>query len=145
MKSDPNTVNPEPNENAVDERIWSRVTACLEAAADRKASDPVVLDLREASQIADYFVILSGRSDTQVRAIAESIEQQARKHGLRPRAIEGMSHGQWVLMDFGDFVAHVFYEPVRGFYDLERLWARVPRVSLPAPVREETSMPASGS
>ena len=78
-------------------------------------------------------------------AMAESIEQQGRKHGLRPRAIEGMSHGQWVLMDFGDFVAHVFYEPVRGFYDLERLWARVPRVSLPAPVREETSMPASGS
>ena len=145
MNSDPNTVNLESNVSSVDESIRSRVLACLDAAADRKASDPVVLDLREASQIADYFVILSGRSDTQVRAIAESIEQQARKSGLRPRSIEGMSNGQWVLMDFGDFVAHVFYEPVRAFYNLERLWGRAPRISLPVPTAAETTTPVSGS
>ena len=114
-----------------DDPIWSRVLVCLEAALEKKAFDPIVLDLREKTQLADYFLIFSGRSDTQVRAIAESIEQRCRAAGCRPLAIEGAARGQWILLDFGDFVAHVFYAPVREFYDLERLWAGAPRCPIP--------------
>lgn len=116
-----------------DDLIWSRVLHSLEAALDKKATDPVVLDLREASQLADYFVIVSGRSDTQVRAIAESIEDRCRREGCRPLSVEGVRHGQWILLDYGDFVVHVFYEPVRKFYEIERLWSRAPRCELPPP------------
>ncbi|MDG2303039.1 MAG: ribosome silencing factor [Candidatus Binatia bacterium] len=114
-----------------DDAIWSRVVESLEAAVDKKASDPVVLDLREASQIGDYFVLLSARSDTQVRAIANEIEQRCKLAGARVLSLEGSQNGQWALLDFGDFVVHVFYEPVRKFYDLERLWARAPRCEIP--------------
>lgn len=123
-----------------DDRIWTRVLQCLDAALDKKASDPVVLDLREASQIADYFVLLSARSDTQVRAVAEAIEARGKDEGVRPLSVEGTSHGQWVLLDYGDFVVHVFYEPVRDFYEIERLWSRAQRCELPAP-RNNASMP----
>ncbi len=114
-----------------DDAIWTRVLHCLEAAAERKASDPVVLDLREASQLADFFVLVSGRSDTQVRAIADAIEQRCKQAGARPLSIEGVRHGQWALLDYGDFIVHVFYEPIRKFYEIERLWSRAPRCELP--------------
>jgi ribosome-associated protein len=114
-----------------DDAIWSRVLGAVEAALDKKALDPVVLDLRKASQLADYFVLVSGRSDTQVRAIADSVEERGRRDGVRPRSVEGTAHGQWILLDYGDFVVHVFYEPVRKFYDIERLWSRAPRCELP--------------
>ena len=103
----------------------------VDAALDKKAADPVVLDLRELSHIADYFVLLTGRSDTQVRAIAASIEERGRREGFRPIAVDGTQHGQWALIDYGDFIVHVFYEPVRQFYDLEKLWAKAPRQELP--------------
>lgn len=121
--------------DAQDDLIWTRVLAALEAALDRKATDPVVLDLRGHSQLADYFVILSGRSDTQVRAIAEGVEERLRRDKVRPLAVEGQRRGQWALLDFGDFVVHVFYHPVREFYDLERLWSRAPQRALPDPLR----------
>ncbi len=143
MKPAPPDVKQQSASTAVDDTIWSRVVACLEAASDRKALDPVVLDLREASQVADYFVILSGRSDTQVRAVAEAVEQRARQSGVRPIAVEGLRHGQWVLLDFGDFIVHVFYEPVRRFYEIERLWSRAPRVELPVLFADAAA--ASGS
>ena len=110
---------------------WERTLLCAEAALGRKAADLVVLDIGEISSIADYFVICSGRSDTQVQAIADAIDQRLRLHGHRPLAVEGREHGQWVLMDYGDVVVHVFYAPVRAFYDLERLWSRARRVVLP--------------
>ena len=91
--------------------IWNRVLQSVDAALDKKALDPVVLDLRELSQIADYFVVLSGRSDTQVRAIAESIEERGRELGFRPRSVDGIQHGQWALVDYGDFIVHIFYKP----------------------------------
>ncbi len=114
-----------------DDTIWTRVLHSVEAALDKKATDPVVLDLRQASQLADYFILVSGRSDTQVRAIADAIEQRCKHEGARPLSIEGVRHGQWALLDYGDFVVHVFYEPIRKFYELERLWSRAPRCELP--------------
>jgi ribosome-associated protein len=110
---------------------WDRLLVCAEAALGRKAADLVVLDVGSVSSIADYFLICSGRSDTQVQAIADAVDEAARAHGDRPLAIEGREHGQWVLIDYGDVIVHVFYAPVRAFYDLERLWSRATRVELP--------------
>jgi len=110
---------------------WTRALLCAEAAVDRKAGDLVVLDIGDLSSVADYFVICSGRSDTQVQAIADAIERRLRDHGHRPLSVEGRERGQWILMDYGDVVVHVFYTPVRAFYDLERLWSRARRAVLP--------------
>lgn len=133
------TVTSETSPEQKDDLIWTRVLHCLEAAAEKKALDPVVLDLRQASQIADYFVLVSGRSDTQVRAITDAIEQTAKKSGAKPISIEGVRRGQWALLDYGDFVVHVFYEPVRKFYEVERLWSRAPRCELPADLSQSTT------
>ncbi|WP_027717023.1 ribosome silencing factor [Desulfovirgula thermocuniculi] len=102
----------------------------VKAAENKKAYDAIILDISRLSIIADYFVIFSGRSVTHVQAIAEEIiEEVARSHGLVPRQ-EGLRGGQWVLLDYGDVVVHVFREQERQFYNLERLWgnARVQTV-----------------
>ena len=124
--------------------IWERAVLCAEAALDKKGTDLVVLDVREHTSIADYFVIVSGRSDTQVRSIAEHVEEVCRKHGYRPLAVEGLRHGQWVLLDFGDVVVHVFYGPVREFYDLERLWSEATRCTLPPSLATLAAAASSG-
>ncbi|MFQ5666971.1 MAG: ribosome silencing factor [Candidatus Binatia bacterium] len=102
-------------------------------ALEKKAYDLVLLEVGQLTSLADYFLICTGRSDTQVQAITQSIEQNLQRHGVRPASVEGYTHGQWVVVDYGDVVVHVFYEPVREFYDLERLWARAPQVRLPEP------------
>ncbi len=112
---------------------WQRALECTRSALDKKAYDLVVLDTAKHTSIADYFVICSGRFDTQVQAIADTVCDHLGSLGVEPIAVEGREHGQWVLVDFGDVVLHVFYVPVRGFYDLERLWAKAPRVELPEP------------
>lgn len=117
---------------------------CAEAALDKKGTDLVVLDVREHTSIADYFVIVSGRSDTQVRSIAEHVEEVCKKAGYRPLAVEGLRHGQWVLIDFGDVLVHVFYGPVRAFYDLERLWSEAPRRELPPSLTTLAAAASSG-
>jgi ribosome-associated protein len=124
---------------------WERALECTRAALDRKAYDLVVLETGQLSSIADYFVICSGRSDTQVQAIAEGIERHMRARGERPLSVEGLPHGQWVLMDYGDVVVHVFYVPVREFYDLERLWGRAPRVELPEPFQSQAASQKTGT
>jgi ribosome-associated protein len=124
---------------------WERALECTRAALDRKAYDLVVLETAGVSSIADYFIICSGRSDTQVQAIAEAVEAQLGAHGARPLAVEGLAHGQWVLIDYGDVVVHVFYVPVRGFYDLERLWMRAPRVDLPEPFQSQARSQKTGT
>jgi ribosome-associated protein len=96
-------------------------------ALDRKAADVVVLDLREISSVTDYFVICTGRSDVHVRAIVERIETALAERGQRPSAREGIAHGAWALLDYGDVVIHVFQPDSRAFYDLERLWSQAPR------------------
>jgi ribosome-associated protein len=124
---------------------WERALECTRAALDRKAYDLVVLETGGMSSIADYFVICSGRSDTQVQAIAEAVEAHMAGRGERPLSVEGLPHGQWVLMDYGDVVVHVFYVPVREFYDLERLWLRAPRVELPEPFQSQARSQKTGT
>ena len=98
-----------------------------ELAADKKALDVVVLDVRGKTSYADYFVIASGESERQVAAMADHVAEELKKEGERPIGTEGQQTGQWVLLDFGDVVAHLFYADIRTFYDLEGLWADAPR------------------
>jgi ribosome-associated protein len=102
-------------------------------ALEKKAYDLVLMEVRALTSIADYFIVCSGRSDRQVQSIAQGIEENMRGMGVRPQSVEGVARGQWVLMDFSDVIVHVFYQPVREFYDLEGLWIDAPRVELPEP------------
>ncbi len=105
---------------------------CAQLAAGKKASDLVIMDVSALTTIADYFVLCNGRSDRQVQSIAQTIEEGMAKIGVRPLSLEGYQRGQWVLIDLNDVVVHVFYEPVREFYDLDRLWADAPKVEPPS-------------
>ena len=102
----------------------------VEAALDRKAELPVVLDMRELTAYADTFIILSGRSDRQVRSIAESIVHELKSSGEPPLGVEGLDDGHWVLIDCNDAIVHVFDPETREQYDLERLWRDAPRLDL---------------
>ncbi len=103
----------------------------MEAALDKQAEDPVVLDLRGLSDVTDYFLIFHGHSGRQVLAIVDSIEERLRRElKRRPAHVEGRRSGNWVLMDFIDFVVHVFREDRRQFYRLERLWGDAPTVDV---------------
>jgi ribosome-associated protein len=99
----------------------------VEACRDRKAADGVVLDLRALSDAADYFLVVSGTSDTHVRAIAEHVEETLRSRGASVYAVEGLRAGRWVLLDYVDLVVHVFHPTVRAFYQLEALWGDAPQ------------------
>ena len=100
----------------------------VKAALGKKALHLVVLDVHELSSIADVFIICSGRSNRQVKAIAEHIQVELKKQNIKPLSTEGMSEGHWVLMDYGHIIIHIFYEPVRSFYDLESLWIDAARI-----------------
>ena len=102
---------------------------CLKAALEKKALDPVLLELKGTTSFTDYFLLCSGKSDRQVQAIAQAIEETLKKDGIRPLWQEGMTGGRWVLMDYEDVVVHIFLEPVRKFYDLEGLWIDAPRIN----------------
>ena len=104
---------------------------CAKAALEKKAFNVTILELKKASSLTDYFLICSGRSDRQVQAIAQSIEEKMGEKGARPLGEEGMREGRWVLMDYDDVVIHIFYDPVRRHYDLEGLWIEVPRIDPP--------------
>jgi ribosome-associated protein len=110
---------------------WERVLLLSRFALEKKACDLVILDLRALSSIADYFILCTGRSDRQVQSIAQSVEENVGRQGIRPLSVEGLARGHWVLMDYDDVILHIFYQPVRQFYDLERLWFRAPRAELP--------------
>jgi ribosome-associated protein len=103
---------------------------CLKAAIEKKAQDPVLLELKGISSITDYFLLCSGRSDRQVQAIAQGIEEALKKKGIRPLGQEGISGGRWILLDYADVVVHIFLDPVRKFYDLEGLWMDAQRIEL---------------
>jgi ribosome-associated protein len=93
-----------------------------EAALEKKALDVTVLDLSGLTVIADYFVICSGESTTQVKAVAEFIEQEFAQKRIRPLGIEGVAHSHWILLDYGDVIIHVFEKETRAYYNLEKLW-----------------------
>lgn len=116
---------------------FEKALRAVHHALDKKAYDLVLLDVGKLTALAEYFLICTGRSDTQVQSICQGIEENLQREGVRPLSIEGLTHGQWVVMDYGDLIVHVFYEPVRAFYDLERLWAKARVVLLPAPYDEQ--------
>lgn len=97
---------------------------------EKNAEELVVLDLRGISDVTDYFIIGHGTSDRQVLAIADNVEERLREAGFKPAHVEGRRGGEWVLMDYIDFVVHVFVEGKRQFYRLERLWGDAPRIEL---------------
>jgi len=99
-----------------------QLSEAIEAALDKKAQDAVVIELGEICSFTDYFLICTGTSSRQNQTIAENIEETLRKQGVRPLHVEGQGEGEWILLDYVDFVVHIFSARAREFYDLERLW-----------------------
>ena len=105
----------------------------LGLALDKKALEPVLLDVRELCSFCNYQLILSGRSDRQVDAIADAVSVGLKAEGLRPLGSEGARTGQWSLLDYGDFIVHVFLHSAREHYDIEGLWNDAPRIPIDVP------------
>jgi ribosome-associated protein len=111
----------------------NEVQLAIRSAADKKAFDMVALDLREIASFTEFFVIASGANQRQVQAIADDITEQLRKQlQIRPVRMEGYNTAEWVLLDYGDFIFHIFNKESREFYDLERLWRDARKVEIPA-------------
>jgi ribosome-associated protein len=112
--------------NSIEERVRLAVTAAL----DKKATNLDVLAVAELTSIADYFVICSAGNERQAQAVADNVLERLRDEmGVKPLLVEGTTPGRWVLLDFGDFIVHIFTEDVRRFYGLERLWGDAPNVT----------------
>lgn len=121
----------------------ARACVLASAALDRKAEDLIALDMRGLTSLADTFLIASGSSDRQVRAIADAVLDAARAAGIRAIGSEGLEEGRWALLDFGDAIFHVFQEDARAHYDLERLWSDAPQLDVaPAPTPAPAPAPA---
>jgi ribosome-associated protein len=137
------SLNPQPSARATsqanDESLDERVLAALNAAGEKKALEPVVLDLREIASFTDYFLIVSGANERQVQAISDEIYETLKKSGHAAARVEGYKTAEWILLDYGDFVVHVFEQKARKFYDLERLWRESKRVELPPEFRADGS------
>jgi ribosome-associated protein len=103
-----------------------------QALLDNKANDVVMLDLREVTDMADFFIVASGTSDTHVRSTAQHVMEALKKEGATVHSVEGLEQGRWVLLDYVDFVVHVFHPALRSFYQLERLWGDAPAVPVSA-------------
>ena len=111
----------------------------LEAVLGKKAINVAALDVRGLTSIADFFIICSGRSARQVSAIADYVERELRKRKIKPLSVEGAAEGQWVLIDYGYVIIHVFFESARQFYDLDGLWSDAPRLALPGQPRPRSA------
>ena len=121
------------------DQLDERLVLALHAAAEKKAIDPTVLDLREIASFTDFFFITSGANERQVQAISDEIYETLKKAGSTAARVEGYKTAEWILLDYGDFVVHVFEQKARNFYDLERLWRESKRVELPAGLFPDTS------
>lgn len=115
--------------------VRSEIRWAVEAAQDKQAVDITVLNLEAAGAFAEYFLLCSGRSQAQIKAIAEAIEERLDRHGVGLAHREGKTNAEWVLLDYGSFVVHVFSERAREYYDLERLWRDAERIEFPVPER----------
>jgi ribosome-associated protein len=113
-------------------RLPAQIDRAVRAAEDRKALDLTVLDLRKAAGFTDYFLICSGTNPRQIRAIADAVMEALTAEGVSPAHVEGYDRSEWVLLDYFDFVVHVFAPETRMFYGLERLWGSAERVEVPA-------------
>lgn len=120
--------HPEPHQLPA---LEEKVAYCVSLVEEKKAEEVLVFDLRDISSVTDYFLLCHGSSGPQVQAIADHLLEMAKKRGLRPLGVEGYSAAQWVLLDLGDLIVHVFYEETRRFYDLERLWGHAPQIYPP--------------
>jgi ribosome-associated protein len=127
IHSEPKAITKAETAAGLDERILG----ALIAASDKKALDLVVLDLREIATFTDYFVIASGTNERQVQAISDEVFEKLKKAGSPAARVEGYKTAEWILLDYGDFIVHVFDDKARKFYDLERLWRESKRVDLP--------------
>jgi ribosome-associated protein len=116
----------------------------VRAAQGRKVKNLVLLDVRGLSSIADFFIICSGRSNRQVSAIADFIQMDLKSEGIRPLSVEGKKEGHWVLLDYGHVILHVFYEPLRDFYDLESLWIDAQRINIDTLLKRAQSQEEQG-
>jgi ribosome-associated protein len=114
-------------------RLPAQVRRAIAAAQDRKGSDVVVLDLRPAHAFADYFVIVSGQNTRQIKAIADAVQESLGERGSKPAHVEGYDRAGWILLDYFDFIVHVFSPEMRAFYALERLWGSAERIEVPEP------------
>jgi ribosome-associated protein len=114
-----------------DEPMDERLITAVQAASDKKAVDIVLLDLRGIASFTDYFLIASGTNTRQVQAIADEIVARLKKQGTRAQRVEGYRTAEWVLVDYGDFIAQIFDSKARLFYDLERLWREAARMTVP--------------
>jgi ribosome-associated protein len=127
------------------EKVGSGITA-LEAAQmaanaglEKKAEQVALIDVRGLASYTDFIVLMNAASDRQVNAVADAVDDQLRKNGYRPIGVEGVGAGNWVLIDAGDVVIHVFQEDARAFYDLDRLWADAKRVEVETPAAPVTA------
>ena len=111
-------------------RLTAEITRAVRAALDKKATDVVVLDLRDTPAFTDFFVLCSGQNPRQVRAIADNVEEALRAIKIRPAHVEGYDRSEWILMDFFNFIVHVFSPDTRAFYALERLWGDAERIDV---------------
>jgi ribosome-associated protein len=113
-------------------RLTPELTTAIDAARSKKATDLVVLDLRKTGAFTDFFVICTGGNPRQVHAIADAVEQALKARQVRPAHVEGYERAEWVLVDYFDFIVHVFSPNARAFYGLERLWGNAARIEIPA-------------
>ena len=107
-------------------RVPRPLRLAIQAVEDRKGRDVLLLDLRPVTDATDWFLIASGTSDAHVRGLAEAVREALDRQGVHPHHIEGVTAGRWVLLDFVDFVVHIFHPEARAFYQLERLWSDAP-------------------
>lgn len=121
-----------PRKRSTSSPLSRELTAAIAAALDKKATEIVVLDLRKASAFTDFFVICTGVNARQVEAIAESVQAALVREGTKPALTEGVGRSEWVLIDYFDFIVHVFTPAMREFYGLERLWGDAERVEVSA-------------
>lgn len=112
-------------------RLPKQIATVIEAARSKKATDILVLDLRKTAAFTDYFVICTGANPRQVHAIAEAIEEALKAANIRPAHVEGYQRAEWILLDYFDFVVHVFSRAAREFYALERLWGAATPIEIP--------------
>ena len=139
------SLNPQPVTRAdvlddqVAEPLDERVLMALNAASEKKALDLVILDLRPVATFTDFFVIATGANERQVQAISDEVYETLKKSGSPAARVEGYKTAEWILLDYGDFIVHVFEQKARQFFDLERLWRESKRVELPPGMVNESS------
>ncbi len=112
-------------------KLPSQIAHAVSAAEDKQAKNLIVLDLRKAAGFTDFFVVASGTNTRQVRAIADSVTERLAAKGVKPAYVEGYDRSEWILLDYFDFIVHVFAPETRVFYDLERLWGSADRIEIP--------------